>query len=224
MFLKPLPDYLLDYRSWKEVVCGDSELHASACGFLLSYVWLICHPSDLRSASEIGLLSSQIRWEDWVIFVDTFLSNIDYDALDTVNKRYRYGELRLSRLNTIHRLTHICEPRHVFRGYFYGYNRYSVFFDRNFRWVLLVFIYITILLTAMQVGLGTRQLQNNDAFQQASYGFTVFSIISPLVVVGLAAFLYSSFFIINLLATRASSKSQRLQRRALLQSKSGKVP
>jgi hypothetical protein len=32
----------------------------------------------------------------------------------------------------------------------------------------------------MQVGLATKSLADNDAFQSASYGFTVFSILGPL--------------------------------------------
>lgn len=40
-------------------------------------------------------------------------------------------------------------------------------------------VYIAVVLTAMQVGLATPQLANNSVFQQASYGFTVFSIIAP---------------------------------------------
>lgn len=40
-------------------------------------------------------------------------------------------------------------------------------------------VYIAVVLTAMQVGLATPQLANNAAFQRASYGFTVFSIIAP---------------------------------------------
>ena len=34
----------------------------------------------------------------------------------------------------------------------------------------------------MQVGLGTSKLQDNQAFQQASYGFTVFSIITLVII------------------------------------------
>lgn len=39
----------------------------------------------------------------------------------------------------------------------------------------------------MQVGLATRQLENNAAFNAASYGFTVFSILVPLFAVAVQA-------------------------------------
>jgi hypothetical protein len=207
IFLKPLPDYIFDHQFWKKTICNNAALHASSCGFLLSYVWLLCHPSDLRIALETGLVSSQINWEGWTTFVDTFLSNVDYEALDMVNKRYQYGELRLTRLNTIYRVTNIFKPEHFMRGYMYGYDRYTVFFNRNFGWVLLIFLYITIVLTAMQVGLSTTELQQNQMFQRASYGFTVFSIVLPVFITSIGLLLFLWFFLFNFLATRAFLKA-----------------
>lgn len=215
MFLKPLPSYMLDYKFWEDTICRRAALHASSCGFLLSYVWLLCYPSDLRFASELGLISSEIQWEDWTIFVDTFLSRVDHQNFSMVNKRYRYGELRLNRLNTIYRLTHICEPKQFVRGYLYGYNHYSVIFDRNFGWILLVFLYITTVLTAMQVGLATSQLEQNEMFQRASYGFSVFSIVLPIFIVGIALSLFLWLFIFNFTATLVFLKQERQRRRSM---------
>jgi len=141
-----------------------------------------------------------------------------------VNKRYHYGELGLSRLNTIYRLTHILDPEHFMRGYMYGYNRYTVFFERNFGWVVTVFLYITIILTAMQVGLGTAALQQDKMFQRASYGFAVFSIVLPVCAVGVGVSLFSWCFVFNLVATKAFLNSRKQQRRALIQSKATQVP
>ena len=224
IFIKPLPDYIFDHQVWSDTICKNPTLHASSCGFLLSYVWLLCYPSDLKVAIEIGLVSSEVSWNDWTTFVDSFLSNFDYEALDSVNKRYRYGELRLSRLNTIHRFIHIFESGRLLRGYAYGYNRYSVFFERNFGWILLVFLDITLILTAMQVGLGTNKLQQNQAFQQASYGFAVFSIVLPVVVVGVGLLLFSCFFVYHLLATRTFAKGRKKDRQVVRQSKSAEIP
>ncbi|TVY88426.1 hypothetical protein LAWI1_G004846 [Lachnellula willkommii] len=203
IFLKPLPDYIFDYEVWKTTICNDAALHASSCGFLLSYVWLLRHPSDLKIALELGLISPEISWEDWILFIDTFLANIDYEALDTVNKRYHYGELRLSRLNTIYRLLHIFEPSRFMLGYLHRYNRYTFFFERNFRWVVMVFLYMTIILTAMQVGLATTKLQQDETFQRASYGFSIFSIVLLVFIVFSEVFLFSWFFVLNFIATKA---------------------
>ena len=224
IFLKPLPDYLFDDRLWETIICQNATLHANSCGFLLSYVWLLCHPSDLRIAVETGLVSSQITWENWTKFVDAFFSNVDCAALDTVNQRYQYGELRLARLNIIYRLTHISRPDQFMRGYMYNYNRYTVFFDRHFGWILVVFLYITIILTAMQVGLGTSDLQQDSLFQRACSGFAVFSIVLSICVatVGLVLFLW--FFLINFLTTRTYWRRQRQHRQELLRSKAAEVP
>ncbi|KAM7209827.1 hypothetical protein V8F06_014790 [Rhypophila decipiens] len=46
-------------------------------------------------------------------------------------------------------------------------------------------VFVALVLTAMQVGLATERLQGNAAFQQASYGFTIFAILGPLCVFGL---------------------------------------
>ena len=53
--------------------------------------------------------------------------------------------------------------------------------QQNFTWFLTAIIYITVVLTAMQVGLGTAQLREDARFNRASYGFTVFAILEPLV-------------------------------------------
>jgi hypothetical protein len=53
----------------------------------------------------------------------------------------------------------------------------------------------------MQVGLATDTLQNNHAFQSASYGFTVFSILGPLIAVGLFLLAFCYIFISNWAAT-----------------------
>jgi len=55
---------------------------------------------------------------------------------------------------------------------------YKSFFSRNFAWLLAVFAYLTIILSALQVGLATTFLQGNEAFQSASYGFAVTSVVA----------------------------------------------
>jgi len=50
---------------------------------------------------------------------------------------------------------------------------------QNFTCFLTMIIYITVVLTAMQVRLG--KLRENAAFNRASYGFTVFAILDPLI-------------------------------------------
>lgn len=49
----------------------------------------------------------------------------------------------------------------------------------------------------MQTGLATDTLQQNEAFRRVSYGFTVFSIVAPLGVLGVAAVVFVAAFVVN---------------------------
>lgn len=69
----------------------------------------------------------------------------------------------------------------LIRGHLYGYHNYSSFVLRNFAWLLTVIIYITLVLTAMQVGFGTIQLRDDAAFNRVAYGFTILAIFAPVI-------------------------------------------
>lgn len=104
------------------------------------------------------------------------------------------------------------------KGYMYIYNRYTVFFERNFGWVVLVFLYLTVVLTAMQVGLATTTLQQNGPFQQASSGSAIFSMVLTIVVVGIGLFLAIILFILNILSTSTFLRKQTVRRQGQSQS------
>ncbi|CAN9415749.1 unnamed protein product [Alternaria alternata] len=104
IFIKPLPDFLLDWDSWDNHLCPNRELYEAACGLLLSYAWLVRHKSDLNVAKEAGLLAKEIEWLEWVEFIDAFLTKIDCETLRGVNKRYEYEHLTI--INTIHYTTY----------------------------------------------------------------------------------------------------------------------
>jgi hypothetical protein len=170
MFLKPIPRFLLDHGFWTRHIIRE-DAYMSALGFLRSYVALIQYESDFRIAKEKYLIPDYVTWESWVSFVDYFLG---LGNLETrVNKRYHYGELRLSRLNKI------CWAQGRVRGYRFPYQTYGEMISMNMAPIGAATVYIAVVLTAMQVGLATPQLANSSAFQRASYGFTVFSIIAP---------------------------------------------
>lgn len=86
------------------------------------------------------------------------------------------------------------------------WQQYGAFFQNNFAWLASATIYIAIVLTAIQVGLATKTLADNDAFQSASYGFTVFSILGPLAAAGLIVLVFCYMFIDNWTATVAYRK------------------
>lgn len=213
VFLKPLPHYLLSYRFWHEYLCADPELHKLACGLLVSYVWLIITDLDLKIARENHLLPLNADWRWWKSFVSCLLSKIDANSLDQVNKRYHYGELRLARVNTIYRIR--FAHTHFIRGYLYGYNRYVVFFQRNFGWMVVIFAYFSLVLSAMQVGVSVDRLEKHKAFMDASYGFVVFSIVLVAAIVGFVVVLFVGIFTTNTILSIRHTYRKRKYRKAL---------
>lgn len=101
IFLKPIPLYLLDPDFWAAHIIHDRKLAGCARGFLYSYTALIMYQSDFRLAMEKGLLPLHLTWETWKKLSNEILKNHCYAS---INPRYWYGELRLSRLNKVYRL------------------------------------------------------------------------------------------------------------------------
>ena len=185
LYLKPLPDWLLNVEIWESVLCRDVDTHESANGFLLSWLWLVCYRSDLKIAHEMGFIDASIDWEAWTRFVREVMQRLDYRTLKGVHVRYRRGELRLQRVNFVYRITGLrrkIRVERVLRGYNYGYHHYASFFADNVNWMAAVAVYAALVLTAMQVGLATDNLKGDKTFNSASYGFTVFSILTPVIV------------------------------------------
>ncbi|KAI1414543.1 hypothetical protein F5Y13DRAFT_188211 [Hypoxylon sp. FL1857] len=197
IFLKPIPQYLLEPDFWAAHIIHNRELADCARGFLFSYAALIAYQSDYRIAMEKGLLPPGISWEEWKALTKEILENHCYAS---INPRYWYGELRLSRLNKVYRL----RKGVVLRGYS-RVGSYAVYGDLirdNFAALATILGYVVIVLTAMQVGLGVERLQSDEAFQNASYGFTVFSIIAPLIASVGIALVVLVMFVSNWLVTK----------------------
>ncbi|KAI1363905.1 hypothetical protein F5Y08DRAFT_308401 [Xylaria arbuscula] len=203
MFLKPVPRFLLEPRFWTEylsclqgcecaianVQCGRKKLRRCALGFLFSYAALITHENDLLIAKEKRLIPSEVKWQDWRKFVEELDTENIYSR---INIRFIYGELRLGRLNKIY-----YSQRPFLCGYVSRWNQYKSFFHDNFTWLASTTVYIVVVLTALQVGLATNSLGNNAAFQSASYGFTILSILGPLIASGIILVLFIHIFLSN---------------------------
>ncbi|KAJ3454429.1 hypothetical protein MRS44_018323 [Fusarium solani] len=215
IFIKPIPEYLLDYEFWEQELCADEALHKSACGLLLSYAWLVCYRSDLRIAVEAGLLPANIDWNAWTAFMMDFTSHIDTSTLCQVDSRYGYSELRLSRLNTLYRFgTAGFSLRSVVYGFMSGSTRYTTFFERNFGWILAVFVYMSVVLSAMQVALATERFGDDIRFQQFSYGMALLSMAFVLAAVAIMLLVWLTLFWFHLLSTAQYCKRVAAQRRA----------
>lgn len=193
------------------VQCQRRELHKCAYGLLLSYTALIQYESDYHIAKDHHLLPESVEWQSWRELSWELLEHSPLN-IARVNKRYQFGELRLGRLNVILRTRGVLarpwfknSSRRLLdltRGYKLEFATYGQQLEGFLAPILAATAYILLVLTAMQVGLGTDGLQNSISFQRASYGFTVFSILAPLILVVLAAFIVLLFVFFNYFSTR----------------------
>jgi hypothetical protein len=215
IFVKPLPAYLLCPASWTLHINQAPALHENAAGFLLSYIWLLRSPLDFQLAEKKHLIPANLQWADWKILVSEFLANIDPNSLDQVNKRYHFGELRLGRINTIYRTNPYFILNHFVRGYLYGYNRYVAFFQRKLGWVLVVFVWFSLILSAMQVGVSVPGLMGNRGFDRASYGFVIFSIVMVAALLAFVGVIFIAVFVFNMFAAIGHARSAAKRRTQL---------
>jgi hypothetical protein len=211
IFIKPLPLFLLDLDCWTEKICTTKQLHAAACGFFLSYAWLVRHESDLRIAHEKGLLPDIMDWATWTDFIDDFLAHIDLQSLSGVSPRYQYGELRLSRLNKIYRITRFSW-RDFIRGYMSASTWYQDFFARNFAWLLAVFAAISVALSAMQVVVAVAR--GGRAFEDASYGFSVASLFLAAGTALAVLLIWATLFVYHLVSAQMNNRHVMKERKS----------
>lgn len=213
IYVKPLPRYLLCPDFWRKYICPSPHLYEVALGFLLTYVALVERESDYKLAIDHRLLPKEITWSERIALVEeivcatsqaksylidaspsTSMASLAYRM--PVNKRFYFGELRLGRLNWIYRVA-LLQPR----GYLSGDTTYSAFVRDNVNSLITLFLYTTIVLPAMQVGLTTPFLANDYSFGMASYVFSFFSMVAPLAgIVGILGII-AIMFVINLLRT-----------------------
>lgn len=195
IFLKPLPNFLFNHQAWSEYICPREDVYKSACGLLLSYTWLIQRHSDFLIAHSHNLLPPSTTWLHWTSFISEFLKHINTSSLHQVDKRYHYGEVRLSRLNTLYRLLpSLFSLHHLTHGFLSPSSWYQEFFKRHFAWLFAAFAYITVLLSAMQVGLATEWLGNNGMFRDIAAGVTVFSLTAIGVAIGVVGCFWGVLF------------------------------
>ena len=125
IFVKPLPEYLLDYGFWVKELCVNDRLHGLVSGFLLSWVWLVRSEVDFEVARKHGSMPGGLEWRDWCAFVEGVTLSLNHTR--AINVRYRYGELRIDRLNQIYRFIAPETFRDIVKGYYSGYLTYGNF-------------------------------------------------------------------------------------------------
>jgi hypothetical protein len=107
------------------------------------------------------------------------------------------------------------------RGYSRAWNQYGSFFEANFALVASIVVYVAVILTAMQTGLATQDLGSNDAFQSATYGFVVFSILGLIATTTILLLIFCCIFLNNIMATIPYVKRRMHRFSSLVQEKSG---
>lgn len=188
MFLKPLPRWLIQRATWDQHLHNRTQPSAanqgsirttrsSALGFLLSYVALIRYENDFYIAKQNYLIPPELTWASWKILVCEILQR-GSRLRSQVADRFIYGELRLSRLDLVHQFLGISPL-----GYLPRWNSYRRFVVDNLDVILSATVYMVVILTALQVGLSTDNLQDNKAFQAVAFGTTILAILGPLVAV-----------------------------------------
>ena len=198
IYIKPLPDCLI-----KDSRClGQGFDHSGeVAGFLRSYCSLIQYPVDLVIAKESNLILEDITWKQWATFRYTVLSETE-DLC--INKRYEFGELRLNRLDLIHRFTG--------RGltYFTVHRTYKTYFAQYFSIFATVFAFVAIVLTAMQVLVTAPGIPKTLA--TTSYRFSVAVLVGVCLCFGSILFLFVSMFVYNLMITRRAHRKEKASR------------
>ncbi|TGZ81281.1 hypothetical protein EX30DRAFT_340906 [Ascodesmis nigricans] len=192
IYIKPLPASLLNHDFWRQYISVDPELQQLALGFLKSYTKLLQYPIDVQMARELHLIPEHLDWAKWHELAAEIITTVSTDPISAlVNKRYHYGELRLSRLNHIM----IFARSSPWRMYHRQYTTYAQFFSKNFAWLLLMVVYLSVVLTAMQVVVSLEPI--GKALSDTCYWFSVGSMV--LVAAGIIGqfLVFGVLFVVN---------------------------
>jgi hypothetical protein len=172
---------LLDYKVYSRHVPVHDGLAAAARGLLLTYAHLVVHESDFALALQHGLLPRRMPWIVWC----RLQQHLVKIPSTTTNKRYQYGELRLTRLNLIYRFG---------RGrltYFRLHRSYTGYFGAQYRTSLILFAYVTVVHSAFQTMLDSGQGSASAVVAAAARASVWFGVLT----VGLVAISVASQFL-----------------------------
>lgn len=120
--------------------------------------------------------------------------------------RYRYGELRLSRIEMIYRYDPTLRLRYLHRGYAPAPEIYRTFLQQNFAWLFVVFADMSIILAALQMSLAADG-GTTDALQRVAFGFATFSVILPLGIAGIFLLMSGCLVVYNISITLRHAKA-----------------
>lgn len=177
IYMKPLPPCLMNYDFFQQYICTSESLFSLACGLLYSYTHLVRYESDFRIAMKMGLIRvPDLTWKKWQAYRLELKSFLDTRP-SIIDKRYRYGELRLSRLNAIYTLKF-----GQFIGYHNSYTQYAPYFSKYFTAAILIFAFASVALNAMQVATQQNTLDIPPTLATTCYRFSIAILIAVIVI------------------------------------------
>ncbi|KAK1829435.1 hypothetical protein QBC39DRAFT_356560 [Podospora conica] len=149
IFVKPIPAYFYTKAFWSYIEHADPDVFRAAVGFMRSYNFLIQYEVDFSEACRLRLVPERSggrghpTYEEFCEFVEPFTQTDD----DNVNRRFHYGELRLTRIN---------RAALLFKGhlaYFHMHPQWGSVMSRILAPVVTVFAIFSVALNSMQVAL-----------------------------------------------------------------------
>jgi hypothetical protein len=211
IFIKPIPRYLLSHAFWEYVQTND-KLCQAVGGFLRTYSYLIRYETDFRLASSDALSlipaddgTEQITFERFAKFIAPFAQLED----SSVNPRYHYGELRLTRLN-------FCARLFLKKLTFHHIDaQWGSYLGRFFGPILSIFAVFSVILSAMQVELAVQSsppvLDHWSAFSDASRWFSIVTVISAAIGILLLSVLILFMFVHDIWFARTVLHQKKIQ-------------
>ena len=160
IFVKPIPAYFYSQAFWDYLATADENVYKAAVGFMRSYTFLIQFPIDFVEAVRVGLIPPKENngngngkelifptYEEFCNFIEPFSHIRD----PSVNRRYHYGELRLTRINRAA----------IFKmklAYFHIYPQWGSFLAHILAPVITIFAVASVALNSMQVALAALEM------------------------------------------------------------------
>lgn len=217
IYIKPVPRYLLSQRFWEDHLLDRKQalgpkhraILRSALGLLRTYAHLIRYESDIRIAQNknLALLPDNISWDQWCMLRKELLAIEDRD----VSGRFRFGEIRLTRLNFYCKFL-------LYKPYYHRTHRqYGDYFASFYPPLLFLFGIVSVTLGSMQLAATVEQLDDQwrsllGLFRMFSAGIIGITFLVLVILVSLFAIKITNEWVFAL-GTRYALKERRNTRR-----------
>ncbi|KAM0347319.1 hypothetical protein ACHAPU_004838 [Fusarium lateritium] len=178
IFIKPLPDFLLNYDFWAANISCEPELHRAACGLVYSYCGLIRFSHDLQVAKDHNLINKDLTYKSWTDFVRLILPSLNPKDHSVMDPRFQYGELRLHRLDTLYRYSpYKFSISSIIQGFPHALNESYVPYMDQYNNAVSAFGVVVIVLSAFNLSLSAHSKNPDPDLQQAAWGFAIFAMV-----------------------------------------------